>query len=98
MEVNMKAKVTIKELDEAPKWLRDSGIGVEIHTVEITMAETRQSPTHGQFSSNKAGVMLGATVTVDATKEDSKDTMEKIVNALIAEAGHNLQRIMGSMS
>ena len=95
---NSNHRVTIQELDEAQERLSENGIAVEIHSVEITMAETRQSPTHGQYSSNKGGVMLGATISVDATQGNSREVLEDIISALLAETGHNLQRVMGSMS
>ena len=91
-------KITISEIEEAPGWLRDNGVGIHITNVEISMAETRQSPTHGQYSSNRAGVTLSATIAVDATDEDSCETLEKIITALTGEVGSNLQRVMGSMS
>ena len=93
-----RTKITVKEVEEAAQNLLNLGVSVEIYNVEVTMAETRQSPTHGQYSSNKGGVTLGCRVAVDATAEDSGDKMEAIITSLVAEAGHNLQRVMSSMS
>jgi len=85
MNSKAKPKVTMEQLVEAEEWLLKKGIDVRVTYVEVHIDETRQSPKHGQYNTNKGGTLLGATVSIDATKPDSNEILDKVVKALIAK-------------
>ena len=92
-----RAKVRIEELEKATEYLKEKGVTAIVNYVEVSMSETRESPTFGKFNTNKGSILLGTTVMIDMTDPESKDIVSKVVDAMIVECGTNLGTVMDSM-
>jgi hypothetical protein len=84
--MNKPVVVVEKTYPELVTKMKELGLSVEICSVTVRAGVTRPGA-EGQFSSNRADVEVAATVSIDATADDSREKFDAVVDSLLSLVG-----------